>query len=447
MTSLTYKRGQEILRCKPLAHILNKQNVQEYCDYCLAFNCDGKHKQCSRCRIVQYCGGSCQKLAWKAYHRQECMYLRQKSWSNIPEDYVRLIFRLMVKLSKDNGTVQSKLPNGSFRGFEVLMSHKERIETNKLRMKEFQQLFEDLQTFLKDASCQNMMPSRSKVLEIYGKTVINSLTIYNVLQDPIGSGVYLAASVFDHSCVPNATWHCIGTTLVVRAIEDITDFDDVRISYIPRLYERTFQRQELLNSMYYFSCNCSFCQDTDSENCKSSTKCSDCGFCVPLTSEKCPKCGLKIDASRLEKYAQIQKVVKKLVHEETADDVQLIECVMKESLKVMHSFDKDLMNFMKLAFRKFKTKEKYEICYVLMKPIISNLQKHFPPFYDTLGLTFISASEVCLKLRRFKEAKNFIKSAEDIFKVSHGDDHLILTNGCAKIRHEIATNSKKSNMK
>ena len=85
------------------------------------------------------------------------------------------------------------------------------------------------------------------------------------------------------------------------------------------------------------------------------------------------------------------------------------------------------------------------MCYVLMKPIITNLEKHFPPFYDTLGLTFVSAAEVCLKLRRFKEAEEFIKSAEDIFKVSHGDDHPILINGCAKIRHEIiATKSIKS---
>ena len=444
MTSLTYKRGQEVLRCEPFAHILNKQNIQEYCDYCLAFNCDGKYKQCSRCRIVQYCGRSCQKMAWKEYHRQECMYLRQNSWTNISEDYVRLIFRLMIKLSKGDGIVQSKLPNGSFRGFEDLMSHKARIENDKLRMKEFQQLFEDLHTFFKDASCQNMMPSRSKVLEIYGKTVINSLTIYNVLQDQIGSGVFLAASVFDHSCVPNATWHCIGTTLVVRALEDISVFDDVKISYVPRLYERTSERQELLNSMYYFLCNCSLCQDRDSDKCKSSINCSTCGFCVPLTSENCPNCGLKIDISRLEKYAQTQKIIQKFVLN-PPDDISLIEYILKETLKIMHCYDKDLMNFMKLAFQKFKTNEKYEMCYVLMKPIISNIQKHFPPFYDTLGLTFVSAAEVCLKLRRFKEAKDFIKSAEDIFKVSHGDDHPILTNGCAKIRHEIvATKSIKS---
>ena len=48
----------------------------------------------------------------------------------------------------------------------------------------------------------------------------------------VGKGLYLEASVLDHSCWPNAVWVFSGKTLTVRAIEDIASFSDVRINYV-----------------------------------------------------------------------------------------------------------------------------------------------------------------------------------------------------------------------
>ena len=68
-------------------------------------------------------------------------------------------------------------------------------------------------------------------IDIYGRYIINSLSIYNIMQDGIGHGLYLGASILDHSCHPTAIWNfCKGTDLFVRTIEDVDDMDDLRVS-------------------------------------------------------------------------------------------------------------------------------------------------------------------------------------------------------------------------
>lgn len=41
----------------------------------------------------------------------------------------------------------------------------------------------------------------------------------------IGTGIYLNASVIDHSCEPSAVAVFEGTTLYIRAIKDLPEFD------------------------------------------------------------------------------------------------------------------------------------------------------------------------------------------------------------------------------
>ena len=48
------------------------------------------------------------------------------------------------------------------------------------------------------------LPSKPELLEIFGRVLINSFNIMDDEYQPIGIGLYLAASVFDHSCNPNA---------------------------------------------------------------------------------------------------------------------------------------------------------------------------------------------------------------------------------------------------
>lgn len=55
--------------------------------------------------------------------------------------------------------------------------------------------------------------------------VVNGFNILDSEMNSIGTGIYLGASVIDHSCTPNAVAVFQGTTLSIRAVEDIPLFD------------------------------------------------------------------------------------------------------------------------------------------------------------------------------------------------------------------------------
>ena len=74
---MAYSRGQEIMKSEPFTYVVKSEALSSYCDNC--FVCKmGKQemKRCSRCKIVYYCEASCQKLAWKNHHKEECDFLK-----------------------------------------------------------------------------------------------------------------------------------------------------------------------------------------------------------------------------------------------------------------------------------------------------------------------------------------------------------------------------------
>ena len=107
-----------------------------------------------------------------------------------------------------------------------------------------------------------------------GKIGINSCLLKpNNGNRVIGKGLYLDFSILDHSCAPNAVWYSKGKELVVRTIENVDDFSQLRISYLPNLFEKTESRRQKLMQDYFFLCQCSRCQDQSSDLMKSSLNC------------------------------------------------------------------------------------------------------------------------------------------------------------------------------
>ncbi|RWS12992.1 histone-lysine N-methyltransferase SMYD3-like protein, partial [Dinothrombium tinctorium] len=106
----------------------------------------------------------------------------------------------------------------------------------------------------------------AEIIKIYGKVLVNSFAVQNDLLQPIGRAIYLGASIFDHSCIPQAAFTFIGTTIYVKAITDIntTDVREIRISYINEM-ETTKDRVLNLQANYYFKCDCKRCNEQDDE--------------------------------------------------------------------------------------------------------------------------------------------------------------------------------------
>ena len=55
------------------------------------------------------------------------------------------------------------------------------------------------------------------------------------MSEGIAQGLYLEASAIDHSCVPNAVWSYQGKEMIIRTIDNVEDFSNLRISYLLKL--------------------------------------------------------------------------------------------------------------------------------------------------------------------------------------------------------------------
>ena len=80
-----------------------------------------------------------------------------------------------------------------------------------------------------------------------------------------------------------------GKEVVVRTIDNVKDFSDIRISYLKVLYASTEIRRKKLLESHYFLCECSKCLDEKSDDLKNSLKCgsANCSGCVPVSTGNC----------------------------------------------------------------------------------------------------------------------------------------------------------------
>ena len=447
---MTYQPGEEIFKSQPFSYVLMNNALSKVCDFCLRSQENCSLKCCSKCKIVYFCQNSCLEKAWKSYHKHECKCLRKinnagkNKSADIPQDIVRLLARIIFKLQKEHGYEDFEiLPNGQKRYFIDLMSHKEEIMKWDNRLMGFHQIYSDLKNYFIP---KENLPSKTEVLEIFGKLMINSFFILSEKDKFIGKGLFLGASILDHSCNPNAVWICKGKELIIRYIgnnEKVDKFSDLRISYIPNLYENSERRRELLMEDYFFICQCSRCQDEVSDQWKSSFKCSYCsnGF-VPFETGNCVICKHQCDSSRIQKYAKL----KIELFEENDDGKKVYEndeSMFEQAMEIFHPYDEDFIQLLNIYFRLRLAQENHVECLKICQLILTNYHQNIP-FHVNTGLFEVQAARSCIELNHLEAAESHIKKAKTIFQVIYGDDQNKLVNeNCDQICKTIEEKKKK----
>ena len=91
---------------------------------------------------------------------------------------------LFQRVQNDGNQVFDELPNGKKRYFNDLVSHKEDIENDLTTLKEFSETYTILQSWMKD-----QLPSKSEVLEIYGKIKVNAHVISDTFPNDLGKSL------------------------------------------------------------------------------------------------------------------------------------------------------------------------------------------------------------------------------------------------------------------
>ncbi|CAF1019656.1 unnamed protein product [Rotaria sordida] len=238
----------------PYVHILSSSSstiTTTYCSQCL--NLSNDLKRCSKCHHISYCSISCQRKDW-IYHKYECLHLHQISSEY---DLTRLFLRLIIRYKKDYGIEEN---SHTKRCLNDLKTHDNDIYNDKQRYKTFQLINQ----YLKLWNLFNDIDEKI-LFELYCRLIINTLTIHDTIDlKSIGYGLYLDATIYDHSCRP--TCHTIfnGIYLTIRIISNDSN-NEWTINYIDLLdtYEN---RQNLLYNNYYFHCQCKRCLENNNRN-------------------------------------------------------------------------------------------------------------------------------------------------------------------------------------
>lgn len=141
---------------------------------------------------------------------------------------------------------------------------------------------------------------------------INSFNILDDEMNSIGTGMYLGASIMDHSCRPNAVAIFDGCNLNVRLLEDYhgaeIDFSKIFISYID-LLNPTDVRRDMLRKRYYFECGCERCRDEQELKLMNGAACANaqCDEPISMTArqDRCPGCSTAIKQTERDKFREI----------------------------------------------------------------------------------------------------------------------------------------------
>ncbi|KAH7639915.1 hypothetical protein DERF_015997 [Dermatophagoides farinae] len=261
-SSHNYQPGDVIFRLnEPLVYVTKYEHRLFTCDQCMrsidsSIVCPGCHK-------VYYCSNDCQMKAWYRLHRIECSILAKREpmqFENQGIDYMqRLTLRLyLLMTSKDDNNGDK---TGLQRSFTLPHNGQQRIidemETHSEQLKDSDQ-FRGIINYFKFYQIDDY--DAELLLQCYGLLHVNSFGIDcydtdNLTIDHRGCGLYIEASVFDHSCMPNACAAGDGLALEIRALRPIRPGDLIYLDYVQDILPKD-QRIKHLEERYFFTCKC-----------------------------------------------------------------------------------------------------------------------------------------------------------------------------------------------
>ena len=147
------------------------------------------------------------------------------------------------------------------RKFSHFLDHEEDIRRSSKMMEHITQHYTELEEILVDD-----MPEFKEFVRFYGMVVINDFELQQYEGDyedeSLGLGVYLAPSILNHSCTPNAFPEFRGNKMLLRSLVDQAklDMDQVYIGYTDTEDQDAKTRQDFLRRHYFFTCLCTKCE-------------------------------------------------------------------------------------------------------------------------------------------------------------------------------------------
>lgn len=190
--------------------------------------------RCPACKAVYYCSEECRTEHWRRIHHKECNAIGSLTEMSI-------IIERVLNLGVDWEFLR---PAPSF--------------DPKQMSEEYTSMFESLRTAM--AGYEGFEAPDDKTLFLLTETINNNaFAIEDSATNPAGTGVYILASLFSHSCVANTSRAFRGKTLFILASCDIKAGEEITVTYSSNIFNTVNKRREELYSHYGFTCACPRC--------------------------------------------------------------------------------------------------------------------------------------------------------------------------------------------
>jgi DNA-directed RNA polymerase subunit RPC12/RpoP len=307
---------------------------------------------CTACGYVSYCSEQCQAMAKKEDIHSElevwalesiqsflptfldsrftqCKLLQSYVSSGKPSDvsaedwdFARLAIRALavtasLKSQPNAGIAAADVTSPSSSSslsclqpsdFDLLCSNLSYVPESVRR--NYQRCAERLHRVVVDSEvAKDFDYSVPRLVEVMSKISCNNFGWWVNYEHCPASGVFVQASFFNHSCLPNCKSTYDGRELVVRALYAVKANSPLCIGYVD-IFLPAARRIEQLRREYFFDCCCSRCVPPDTPALDSfiaQYRCSQCsGTLVPIDINadqyRCPMC-------KFERQLSIEKLL------------------------------------------------------------------------------------------------------------------------------------------
>lgn len=187
---------------------------------------------CPGCKVSRYCSEKCREEHWERIHRTECEY-----FANLYEMSI-----LLVRMINTGVDWHFLRPSTTFDPKDIDDGYIE--------------LFDEIRSMI---GTKKSVPDDDTMYLLAESINNNAFSIEDEDTEPAGTGVYLQASLFSHSCVPNTARAFKNKRLHIIASENIEPGEEITITYSNNLIADLDERREELRKSYGFTCACPRC--------------------------------------------------------------------------------------------------------------------------------------------------------------------------------------------
>ncbi|XP_075111246.1 uncharacterized protein LOC142181709 isoform X2 [Nicotiana tabacum] len=255
----------------PYAAIVLKKCRETHCHFC--FNeLPADAISCLSCSIPLYCSDQCQLQA--GGQKFDRSFTSFKVLEGLPDDLQNYISDVVAGNNSTLETGHIAEHRHECLGFhwplilpsEVVLAG--RILVKVIEQKKHANVVSNLigillVILLSQIQVNSMAVVRVQAPEVRGPVYEpgNALTS-SLEQVKVGQAVYVAGSLFNHSCRPNIHAYFLSRTLYVQATEYILAGSELELSYGPQVGQWDCKyRQQLLGDRYSFTCQCTGCSE------------------------------------------------------------------------------------------------------------------------------------------------------------------------------------------